>query len=333
MKKRGHSRRLLSVLLALVMLLSLLPTAVFAADPAPQTFKKVTSAEELVTGQYVLVDEKGFSPKELSGKWVTTAAVTVNGATATASEGIWTITVSADGVVLTDANSVSIAPSGGNNNGIKSGSYKWSVAFANGAFTFSGQGSDTVKLAGNAGSSNQYKAYKNSTVSGNPNGYPSNFTLYKLDAASARQSGIVTDLTTLQDGDKVVIFNPVYKKTLSTEYNGFYNKGTDVTIADGKLESFTDADKWTVGINDDGTYSFANADGKKLAMGADSFTSTPVGAVNDSWKISAVAGKDATFYIDNATRTDKYRLQWFAKNNNWSAYTARAMPSSSSSIW
>lgn len=51
MKKRGHSRRLLSVLLALVMLLSLLPTAVFAADPAPQTFKKVTSAEELVTGQ------------------------------------------------------------------------------------------------------------------------------------------------------------------------------------------------------------------------------------------------------------------------------------------
>ena len=321
MKKRGHSRRHLSVLLALVMLLSLLPTAVFAADPAPQTFKKVTSAEELVTGQYVLVDEKGFSPKELSGNWVTTAAVTVNGATATASEGIWTITVSADGVVLTDANSVSIAPSGGNNNGIKSGSYKWSVAFANGAFTFSGQGSDTVKLAGNAGSSNQYKAYKNSTVSGNPNGYPSNFTLYKLDAASARQSGIVTDLTTLRDGDKVVIFNPVYKKALSTEYNGFYNKGTDVTIADGKLESFTDADKWTVGINDDGTYSFANADGKKLAMGADSFTSTPVGAVNDSWKISAVAGKDATFYIDNATRTDKYRLQWFAKSNNWSAYT------------
>ena len=176
-------------------------------------------------------------------------------------------------------------------------------------------------MAGNAGSSNQYKAYKNSTVSAKPNGYPSNFTLYKLDAASARQSGIVTDLTTLQDGDKVVIFNPVYKKALSTEYNGFYNKGTDVTIADGKLESFTDADKWTVGINDDGTYSFANADGKKLAMGADSFTSTPVGAVNDSWKISAVAGKDATFYIDNATRTDKYRLQWFAKNNNWSAYT------------
>ena len=320
MKKRGHSRRLLSVLLALVMLLSLLPTAVFAADPAPQTFKKVTSAEELVTGQYVLVDEKGFSPKELSGNWVTTAAVTVNGATATASEGIWTITVSADGVVLTDANSVSIAPSGGNNNGITSGSYKWSVAFANGTFTFSGQGSDTVKLAGNAGSSNQYKAYKNSTVSAKPNGYPSNFTLYKLDAASARQSGIVTDLTTLRDGDKIVVFNPANGKTLSTEYTGHYNKGTDVTLADGKLTGFTDADKWTLGINDDGTYTFATADGKKLAMGTD-FTSTPLDEVNRNWKITAVDGKDATFYIDNTGRTDKYRLQWFTSKGNWSAYT------------
>lgn len=49
------------------MLLSLLPTAVLAADATAKTFKKVKSADELVTGQYVLVDEKGCSPKELSG--------------------------------------------------------------------------------------------------------------------------------------------------------------------------------------------------------------------------------------------------------------------------
>lgn len=46
MKKRGHSRRLLSVLLALVMLLSLLPTAVFAADPTPKA-ALVTDASTL----------------------------------------------------------------------------------------------------------------------------------------------------------------------------------------------------------------------------------------------------------------------------------------------
>lgn len=316
LKKRGHSRRLLSVLLALVMLLSLLPTAVFAADPAPQTFKKVTSAEELVTGQYVLVDEKGFSPKELSGKWVTTAAVTVNGATATASEGIWTITVSADGVVLTDANSVSIAPSGGNNNGITSGSYKWSVAFANGAFTFSGQGSDTVKLAGNAGSSNQYKAYKNSTVSGNPNGYPSNFTLYKLDAASARQSGIVTDLTALQDGDTVVVFNPSVKKAMSaTAVATFYRAGVDVTLdSANKLTGYGDTELWTLGIKD-GKYTFTTADGKKLSMGA-SYSSIPLDDVNTEWAITSAA-TEGCFYIKNVVRGNA--LQWYADKGNFSS--------------
>lgn len=316
LKKRGHSRRLLSVLLALVMLLSLLPTAVFAADPAPQTFKKVTSAEELVTGQYVLVDEKGFSPKELSGKWVTTAAVTVNGATATASEGIWTITVSADGVVLTDANSVSIAPSGGNNNGIKSGSYKWSVAFANGAFTFSGQGSDTVKLAGNAGSSNQYKAYKNSTVSAKPNGYPSNFTLYKLDAASARQSGIVTDLTTLQDGDKVVVFNPSVKKAMSaTAVATYYRAGVDVTLdSANKLTGYGDTELWTLGIKD-GKYTFTTTDGKKLSMGA-SYSSIPLDDVNTEWTITSAA-TEGCFYIKNVVRGNA--LQWYADKVNFSS--------------
>ena len=316
MKMRGHSRRLLSVLLALVMLLSLLPTAVLAADAMAKTFKKVKSADELVTGQYVLVDEKGCSPKELSGNWVTKTTVAVNGDTATASEGIWTITVSADGVVLTDAGNTSIAPSGGNNNGIKKGDYKWTVAFANGTFTFSGQGTDTVKLAGNTGSDNKYRAYKNKTISGYADSYPCNFTLYKLDTVPARQSGIVTDLTTLQDGDTVVVFNPANGKTLSTEYNGFYNKGTDVTLTDGKLEGFTAADKWTLGINDDGTYTFATADGKKLAMGA-KFTSTPLDEVNQSWKITPAATKDC-FYIQNTVRNNY--IEWYADKGNWSSY-------------
>ncbi|BCK78978.1 hypothetical protein MM35RIKEN_11700 [Vescimonas fastidiosa] len=316
MKMRGHSRRLLSVLLALVMLLSLLPAAVLAADATAKTFKKVKSGDELVTGQYVLVDEKGCSPKELSGNWVTKTTVAVNGDTATASEGIWTITVSADGVVLTDASNTSIAPSGGNNNGIKKGDYKWAVAFANGTFTFSGQGTDTVKLAGNTGADNKYRAYKNKTISGYADSYPCNFTLYKLDTVSARQSGIVTDLTTLQDGDTVVVFNPANGKTLSTEYNGFYNKGTDVTLTDGKLEGFTAADKWTLGVNADGTYTFATADGKKLAMGA-KFTSTPLDEVNQSWKITPAATKDC-FYIQNTVRNNY--IEWYADKGNWSSY-------------
>ena len=132
-----------------------------------------------------------------------------------------------------------------------------------------------------------------------------------------RESGVVTSLS---DGDTVVIFNPANKKALSSEYSGHYNKGTDVTLADGKLTGYTKADIWTVGVNADGTYTFSTAEGKKLSMGA-SYTSTPLDDVNPNWKITPVSGKDGYFYVDNTGRTDKYRLQWYVKNNNWSAFT------------
>ena len=33
----------------------------------------------------------------------------------------------------------------------------------------------------------------------------------------------------IADGDQVVIYAPAYNKALSSEYTGFYNRGTDVT--------------------------------------------------------------------------------------------------------
>ena len=321
MKKRGHSRRLISVLLALVMLLSLLPTAVLAADPTPQTFKKVTQAPEDWSGTYLIVSEG--DKVALDSSLTTIDAV----------NDYKTVEISEGAIETTEAIAVTIEKMSDGNYSIKgaNGKYIYQTSDANGLKTGDKATANTITLnadgtvnivSGGAylrfnAASNQmrFRYFKSATYT-----KQQAITLYKLDAAPARQSGIVTDLATLQDGDTVVIFNPVYKKTLSTEYSGFYNKGTDVTLAEGKLDGFTDVDKWTVGINDDGTYSFANADDKKLSMDT-GYTSTPVGKVNDSWKISAVDGKDATFYIDNATRTDKYRLQWYASKGTWSAYT------------
>ena len=321
LKKRGHSRRLISVLLALVMLLSLLPTAVLAADPTPQTFKKVTQAPEDWSGTYLIVSEG--DKVALDSSLTTIDAV----------NDYKTVEISEGAIETTEAIAVTIEKMSDGNYSIKgaNGKYIYQTSDANGLKTGDKATANTITLnadgtvnivSGGAylrfnAASNQmrFRYFKSATYT-----KQQAITLYKLDAAPARQSGIVTDLATLQDGDTVVIFNPVYKKTLSTEYSGFYNKGTDVTLAEGKLDGFTDVDKWTVGINDDGTYSFANADDKKLSMDT-GYTSTPVGKVNDSWKISAVDGKDATFYIDNATRTDKYRLQWYASKGTWSAYT------------
>ena len=80
--------------------------------------------------------------------------------------------------------------------------------------------------------------------------------------APERATGLVTDLSVLKDGDSIVIFNPAHLKALSSDYAGtFYNQGTDVALADGVLSGYTDADIWTLGINDDGTYTFATAEG------------------------------------------------------------------------
>ena len=318
--KATKGRRLLSALLSLLMLVSLLPISVLA-DDAAVTATKITQASELVDGQYVLVTDSGYAPGVLDDGWLTATAVTADENTVTVDPSLlWTVTVGTDGIKLKDSSGNTIAPKGGNNNGIQSGDYSWKVNFADGKFSFAGQGSDTVTLASNKSSQNRFRAYKNSTVEKAPGGYPSEFTLYKLDTAAVRESGIVTDLSTLQDGDTVVVFNPASLKTLSTEYSGFYNKGNDVKVENGKLTGFTDVDKWTLGINDDGTYSFSTAKGEKLSMDT-GYTSTPLDKVNNSWKLTAVDGKDGTFYIDNTGRTDKYRLQWYATKGTWSAYT------------
>ena len=104
MKKIGHSRRLLSVLLALVMLLSLLPTAVFAADPAPKA-TLVTDASTLKAGDQIILaasaSGKTYAAGSLSGKFFTSIetdptdpADTVEIFTLGGEAGKWTLTAS-----------------------------------------------------------------------------------------------------------------------------------------------------------------------------------------------------------------------------------------------
>ena len=139
-------------------------------------------------------------------------------------------------------------------------------------------------------------------------------TLFAQAFYRVRKSGIVTSLS---NGDTVVVFNPANGKALSTEYSGFYNKGTDVTLADGKLSGYTKADIWTVGVNADGTYTFSTSEGKKLSM-AEKYTSTPLDDVNTAWNVTA-AKTENCFYIQNAARGNY--LEWYAEKNNWSSYS------------
>lgn len=182
-KTRKSAHRALALVLALMLCLTLLigsaPSSGAAGSGDEATWTKVTSADQFTTGQYYMVTDTSYAPGVLDGSWVT-AVEAANAAT----YAVWTLTVSGDKVTLTDSNDVSIAPKGGNNNGIQSGNYSWNWKFANGKFTFSGQGEDTVVLASNQSSESKFRAYKTTTVNGNQNGYPSEFTLYKLEGGS-----------------------------------------------------------------------------------------------------------------------------------------------------
>lgn len=183
------------MLLIVALILTMAPVTAFA-ETTDQVYTKVTDEADLTSGQYVLVTDTGYAPGVLDGTWVTAVKPEVIGDTITnPAEGIWTITVDENGAILKDANGTSVAPKGGNNNGIKSGGYQWEVKFTDGKASFLGTGTDTVVLASNSDKQyeNKFRAYKSTTVTGYPDVYPSEFTLYKLTASGG--SGDEGDVT------------------------------------------------------------------------------------------------------------------------------------------
>ncbi len=131
-------------------------------------------------------------------------------------------------------------------------------------------------------------------------------------SGSTTNSGY-TQISSLSDGDKVVIVNPASNMALSTtKVATYYNAGVDVSSGFG---SISDAETFTAKKNSDGSWSFTSADGKKLAMAAE-YSSLDETGVNDKWTLSNAGNNQ--FYLLNTGR-DLY-LEWYASKNNWSAY-------------
>ena len=306
--------RLLSALLSLVMLVSLLPVSVFAAEPASGTWEKVTEAQEDWSGQYLIVYEKGslimdgsLSALDKEGNKVD-VTITDGKIVGDYAKYAFTIAPMTGGWSVQSASGKYISGKSGKNKIITGSTPELNtITFADGNVKIA---SNNTTLQYNAAATNgtRFRYYKSENQQ--PVG------LYKLSTVPARESGIVTDLTTLQNGDKVVVFNPANKKALSSVYNGFYNTGVDVELTGGKLTGYTDAELWTVNRTESGAYTFSTAEGKKLSMDT-SYSSTPLDKANVDWELSAAATADC-FYIKNVGRGSY--LEWYAEKNNWSSY-------------
>ncbi len=306
--------RLLSALLSLVMLVSLLPVSVFAADPASKSAALVTDASTLKAGDQIILsataNDSTFAAGAMSGKFLSSVETKLDALdkkveifTLGGSAGAWTLTAS-DGKKISAVKAKEMSNSG-------KGTDTWTIAIDdNGAATIASTNTACGRILYNV----RNPRFLNYTSDTNVSMLlPS---IYKLGTAAARESGIVTDLTTLQNGDKVVVFNPANKKALSSVYNGFYNTGVDVELTGGKLTGYTDAELWTVNRTESGAYTFSTAEGKKLSMDT-SYSSTPLDKANVDWALSAAATADC-FYIKNVGRGSY--LEWFAEKNNWSSY-------------
>ena len=306
--------RLLSALLSLVMLVSLLPVSVFAAEPASGTWEKVTEAQEDWSGQYLIVYEKGslimdgsLSALDKEGNKVD-VTITDGKIVGDYAKYAFTIAPMTGGWSVQSASGKYISGKSGSNKIITGSTPELNtITFADGNVKIA---SNNTTLQYNAAATNgtRFRYYKSE------NQQP--VALYKLSTAPARESGIVTDLTTLQNGDKVVVFNPANKKALSSVYNGFYNTGVDVELTGGKLTGYTDAELWTVNRTESGAYTFSTADGKKLSMD-EKYSSTPLDKAHTAWTLEQAA-TEGCYYIKNVGRSSY--LEWYAEKNNWSAF-------------
>ena len=178
----------------------------------------------------------------------------------------------------------------------------------------------TSSVASYNGNYNQALEYYNGNFT--TYGIKTNNAAYQFDfyGEPAAKSGVVTDLAQLTDGAKVVIFNKANLMALSSTYAGNYNAGVAVTLSDeGALSGYGATEIWTVGVNEDGTYTFSTANGEKLSMDTQ-YSSMPLDKVNDAWTVTAVPGStDGAFYIDNVGRSGS-RMEWYADKGNWSSY-------------
>lgn len=176
MIRRLVARGLLSVVLAAA-LFSLFRLPAGAAT----VYQKITGMEELTSGQYVLVTPLGDAPGILLGEdfVISTTKPTFTGDTVAAGAE-WNLTVTENGVILTDAHGASAAPLEGDRNGIAAGTYEWQVLWDGEYFSFHGYSrNEPVTLVSDTLLEHNFLACRDIDIEEESESYVSDFTLYR----------------------------------------------------------------------------------------------------------------------------------------------------------
>ena len=188
MLRKLVARGLLSVMLAAA-LFSLLRLPV----EAETVYREITGTEELTDGRYVLITPQDIAPGTLAEEEGVISAVALTAAGDTVTDtagGEWDLTVTENGVILTDAHGVPVAPTEDGASGITAGAYEWQVFWEDGCFSFHGfSGEAPVTLVSDPDLENGFCAHPDAEIADAEGYYLGIFTLYRCTEVQDDEPG------------------------------------------------------------------------------------------------------------------------------------------------
>ncbi len=188
MLRKLVAKGLLSVMLAAA-LFSLFRLPV----EAETVYREITGTEELTDGRYVLITPQDIAPGTLAEEEgvISAVALTAVGDTVTdTAGGEWDLTVTENGVILTDAHGVSVAPMEDGASGITAGTYEWQVFWEDGCFSFHGfSGEEPVTLVSDLLSDYAFRACMDVDIADAADFYFGGFTLYRCTEVQDDEPG------------------------------------------------------------------------------------------------------------------------------------------------
>ena len=160
---------------------------------AETVYREITGMEELTDGRYVLITPQDIAPGTLAEEEGVISAVALTAAGDTVTDtagGEWDLTVTENGVILTDAHGVPVAPTEDGASGITAGAYEWQVSWEDGCFSFHGfSGEEPVTLVSDPDLENGFCAHPDAEIADAEGYYLGIFTLYRCTEVQDDEPG------------------------------------------------------------------------------------------------------------------------------------------------
>lgn len=160
---------------------------------AETMYREITGTEELTDGRYVLITPQDIAPGTLAEEEGVISAVALIAAGDTVTDtagGEWDLTVTENGVILTDAHGVSVAPMEDGASGITAGAYEWQVSWEDGCFSFHGfSGEAPVTLVSDPSLAYGFCAHPDAEIAEAEGYYLGIFTLYRCTEVQDDEPG------------------------------------------------------------------------------------------------------------------------------------------------